>query len=456
MNFMTSIGDPESLPGTEGRPAAIDDDAGRETRYGWIIILAFFGIFLGWALFIRMDAAAYATGSIAVSGNRQVVQHREGGTVAQINVREGQRVKQGQVLIILAGADVVAAERSLASQVIGLQAERARLIAEKNGSATIQLPAEFAILDGADQIEAARAMALQQNTLQARRSTMSSQKSVLGQQSAQSSARIKGIQDQISANRRQTVLFGEELESLRSLAGRGFVSINRIRALERADAALTGDTANLTANIAATREQIGEARMQMLTLDSQNDKDVSESLRAVEFSLNEILPKLNAAKEQLARTMIRAPASGQVVGLKVFTVGGVIAPGDTLLEIVPERVKLVVQAQISPSDADDLYVGQAAEIRIAALQNRSLPVLTGKVTRLSADSFLDERTGQHFFTAEVSADPATLAKFGASVGGGRIKAGLPVEVIVPVRKRTLFQYLIEPLDQTIWRTFREQ
>ncbi|MEP7350923.1 MAG: HlyD family type I secretion periplasmic adaptor subunit [Sphingorhabdus sp.] len=454
--MMTSI--KGSQPPFEPHPelSPIDDDATRDTRRGWMIVFAFFGLFLGAAFFIRMDAAAYATGSIAVSGNRQVVQHREGGTVAQIDVREGQRVQKGQVLIRLAGADVDAAERSLTSQVIALQAERARLIAEKSGTAEIEPPIEFASLQGADQVEAAKAMALQQSTLQARRMAMRNQKSVLGQQGAQSSARIKGIQDQIVANKRQSVLFGEELESLRSLGERGFVSKNRIRALERAEAAVIGETANLTAGIAATREQIGEVSMQALTLDSQNSKEVSENLRAVEFSLNEILPKLNAARQQLSRSMIRAPASGQVVGLKVFTVGGVVAPGETLLEVVPERVKLVVQAQVSPSDADDLSVGQAAEIRIAALHDRQLPVLKGQITRLSADSFLDDRTGQQFYTAEISADPASLAEFSEMAGGGRIKAGLPVQVIVPVRKRTLFQYLMEPLDQTLWRTFREQ
>lgn len=455
MNMMSPL-DGQKRAVTPVHDESMDDAGSREIRYGWMVIIAFFGLFVGWALFVRMDAAAYATGTIAVSGNRQVVQHREGGTVAKIDVKEGQRVTKGQVLIMLAGEDVIATERSLSSQVIGLRAERARLIAEKSGRTTIDPPIEFAALEGADQAEAARAMALQRSTLLARRETTGGQKSVLGQQSAQSSARIKGIEDQIASNQRQTELFREELESLRSLAGRGFVSINRIRALERAEAALVGETANLRASIAATREQIGEARMQMLTLDSQNEKDVSESLRAIEFNLNEILPKLNAAKEQLARMTIRAPASGQVVGLKVFTVGGVIPPGETLMEIVPERVKLVVQTQIAPTDADDIYVGQKAEIRISALHNRQLPILTGKVTRLSADSFLDERTGQRFFTAEVNADPDILKKFSEQVGGGRIKAGLPVEVILPTRKRTLFQYLMEPLDQNLWSTFREQ
>lgn len=434
----------------------VDDSGTREIRYGWMIIFAFFGLFLGWALFIRIDAAAYATGSIAVSGNRQVVQHREGGTVAQIAVKDGQRVQKGQVLIVLAGEEVVATERSLSSQVIGLQAERARLIAEKRGSVTIDPPLEFAALEGADKLEAAQALQLQQGTLTARRQTSSGQKAVLGQQSAQSAARISGIQNQIVSNRRQAELFGEELDSLRALAGRGFVSINRIRALERAEAALVGETASLTASIAATREQIGESRMQMLTLDSQNEKDVSEGLRAIEYNLNEILPKLDAARKQLARMMIKAPASGQIVGLKVFTVGGVIAPGETLLEIVPDRVELVVQAELSPADADDISVGQEAEIRISALHNSQLPILKGKVTRLSADSFLNERTGQHFFTAEVRADPENLAIFSDSVGSGKMKAGLPAEVIIPTRKRTLFQYLIEPLNQSLWKALREQ
>lgn len=431
------------------------DGAVRETYIGWAVITAFFGLFLGWAALTRVDAAAYASGFIAVSGNRQVVQHRSGGTIAQIMVREGQRVKQGDILLVLAGESVQAEERSLASQVIGLQAERARLVAERQGLSTIVAPSEFARLESADRADAIQAMTLQRSTLHARRATISDQKLVLGQKSAELSAQIRGIEQRIAANNTQSRLFGDELASLRALTARGFVSVNRLRALERAQAALGGETAGLSASIATSREQISEAELQTLALESQTIKEVSENLRTVAFSLNELLPKYSAAREALARTMIRSPALGQVVGLKVSTVGGVVAPGETLMEIVPERAALVVQVQVTPQDADNITVGQPAEIRIAALQGRGRPLLMGKVTKLSADNMVDQRSGQHYFSAEIGADPASLAIYRQAVGAKRIKAGLPAQVIVSGRRRTMLEYLLDPLDQALWRSFRE-
>lgn len=433
----------------------LDDDAAWETYVGWAVIIAFFGLFLGWATLTRVDAAAYASGFVAVSGNRQVVQHRSGGTIARIMVKEGQRVRQGDVLVALEGESVQGEERSLASQVIGLQAERARLIAERQGLTRLPDPPEFAHLQGADRADAVQAMTLQRSTLLARRATLSNQKLVLGQKSAELSAQIRGIEQRIVANNTQSRLFGDELASLRALTARGFVSVNRLRALERAQAALGGETAGLSASIATSREQMSEAELQSLALESQTIKEVSENLRTVSFSLNEIVPKYSAAKEALARTMIRAPASGQVVGLKVSTVGGVVAPGETLMEIVPERAALVVQVQVAPQDADNIIVGQPAEIRITALQVRGRPLLMGEVTKLSADNLVDQRSGQHFFTAEIGADPASLARYNHAIGGKRIKAGLPAQVIVSGRRRTMLEYLVDPLDQAVWRSFRE-
>jgi HlyD family secretion protein len=215
---------------------------------------------------------------------------------------------------------------------------------------------------------------------------------------------------------------------------------------------MRGQTATLAASAASARQEIGEKRIQALTLDSQYAQQVSEQLRSVEATLDDVLPRYRAAKEQLDKTQIRATASGQVVGLDVFTVGGVIGAGQKLMEIVPDAAPLVVQAQVSPNDADDLYVGQETEIRIPALHERDIPVLEGKITRLSADSFTDERTGIRYYTATVTvpvAEIEEIRKIKGSADG--IKPGLPVEVLVPLRKRTLFQYLVEPsAPRIIW------
>lgn len=436
--------------------AFADDSVARDTRLGWAIVIGFFGIFLGWAMLVRIDAAASAQGLVAVSGNREVVQHKEGGTIARISVQEGQQVRQGQVLVVLAGGDVEATERSLVSQFISLQAERARLRAEFAGSARITMPEELAGLEGADREEAEEALALQQDLLAARRADVAGQKSLLAQQSAQMSARIKGIQGQIRANNQQSKLLGDELAGLQSLADRGFVSKNRLRAIQRSDAALSGDTANLSSTAAATREQMGEARAQMMLIDSQASKSVAEDLRSVESNLNDLRPKLAAAKAQLARSAIRAPVSGQVIGLKNLSVGGVIAPGEDVMEIVPKQAGIVIQARVSPADANDLRIGQEVEIRVSASNDRSTPVLLGKLTKLSADSMVDQRTAQRYFAAEVQAAPSALARLGAGAGHSGIKAGIPVEVVFPTRKRTLFQYLVDPLTHTFERSFRER
>ncbi|MBB3909684.1 HlyD family type I secretion periplasmic adaptor subunit [Sphingomonas desiccabilis] len=444
---VASLGD---VPGA----GEASDGVGREGRIGWLLVLLFFGVFLGWAAFVRLDAAAYAGGTVAVAGNRQAVQHQQGGIVAALLVREGERVAQGQVLIELAGSETRALERSLNAQVIALQAQRARLTAQLTGT-PLEPPPGFGSLQGDDRIEAERAMALQRRELSASETALTDQRIVVAQQGAQLVSRSIGIREQLRAIDAQQRLLEDELRGMRALAVKGFASENRIRALERSAAALEGEAGRLRANDAEVREQIGEKQLQSRSLTSDDRQQLTDLLRTTEFTLNDLLPKLSAAREALANTQIRAPASGQVVGLTVHTVGGVIGAGERLMEIVPERVGLVIQARIAPDDADDLFVGQQAEVRIPALHARALPAILGTIRRLSADSFEDQRTGARYYTGEVVVPGSGLATMRRYAGGREIKPGLPVEILVPLRRRTLLQYLLEPLDQSLWQSFRE-
>lgn len=443
-----------SVAGMAGAGDAAADGVEREGRIGWLLVLLFFGVFLGWAAFVRLDAAAYAGGAVAVAGNRQAVQHQQGGIVAALLVREGQRVAQGQVLIELVGSETRALERSLTAQVIALQAQRARLRAQLTG-ASLEPPPGFASLEGDDRIEAERAMALQRRELAASETALTDQRVVVAQQGAQLVSRSIGIREQLRAIDAQQRLLEDELRGMRALAVKGFASENRIRALERSAAALEGEAGRLRANDAEVREQIGEKQLQSRSLTSDDRQQLTDLLRTTEFTLNDLMPKLSAAREALANTLIRAPASGQVVGLTVHTVGGVISAGERLMEIVPERVALVIQARIAPDDADDLFVGQEAEVRIPALHARALPPILGTISRLSADSFEDQRTGTHYYTGEVVVPEAGLAVMRRHARGREIKPGLPVEILIPLRRRTLLQYLLEPLDQSLWQSFRE-
>jgi HlyD family secretion protein len=434
--------------------AAPPDEVGREGRIGWLLVLLFFGLFLGWAAFVRLDAAAYAGGTVAVAGNRQAVQHQQGGIVAALHVREGQRVAQGQVLIELAGSETRALERSLNAQAIALQAQRARLTAQLTGM-PLEPPPGFAGLTGDDRIEAERAMALQRRELAARETALTDQRVVVAQQGAQLVSRSIGIREQLRAIDRQQRLLEDELRGMKALARKGFASENRIRALERDAAALDGEAGRLRASEAEVREQVGEKQLQSRSLTSEDRQQLTDLLRTTEFTLNDLLPKLSAARQALANTQIRAPASGQVVGLTVHTVGGVIGAGERLMEIVPDRVALVIQARVAADDADDLFVGQQAEVRIPALHARTLPAILGTIRRLSADSFEDERTGARYYTAEVLVSEAGLATMRRHAARREIKPGRPVEILVPLRRRTLLQYLLEPLDQGLWKSFRE-
>lgn len=433
------------------------DGAHGELRAGLAVAGVFFVGFLGWAAFAPLDAGAYAQGVVVVSGSRQAVQHREGGVISALRVQEGDLVRKGQVLVELNVEDVRAQERALAARVFAVEARRAGLIAQRDGLETLVTPIAFAGLSAEDQILADEAMGLERRQLIAQRAALASRRGVLGERAGQLAEQINGYDRQLAANREQQRLIGEELEGMRKLAAQGYAPLTRVRALERAQADLVGADGAYRAQAASAREGIGETRMQSLQGDREHMDQVIADLRQTEVELNDLKPRWAAARDQLSRGMVRATASGQVVGLKVFTVGGVAAPGETLMEIVPQRAPLVIEARVSPNDADDVHVGQTADVRFTAFHDRQLPLLQGTVTKLSADGFTDEKTGARYFRAEVAVPPEELA---ALKQPGReppaLKAGLPVEVVAPLRKRTALQYLLEPLQQRLFRSFREQ
>lgn len=446
--------DPPSLP--EQIPEIIADEPETEIRAGLIIAGLFFILFLGWTAIARLDAAAYAAGWVSVSGQRQTVQHRDGGVIGELLVKEGQRVAGGQILLRLAAADVQAQERALALQAIELLAQRARLRAEQLGLANIAQPPEFTGLDGADRIAAMQAMQLQSDQLRARASLQATQQGVLGQDTARVREQRGGFERQLVAVREQERLINEELDAYRPLAEKGFISKTRMRALERSKAELAGQRGQLEAAISESSASAGQSRLRVVESKQSLHERVTTELREVEFALSDISPKLRAAKDQLARTEVRAPASGIVVGLSIFTEGGVISPGQKLMDIVPDNSSLVVEARFSPKDIDDLKVGQRATVRFSGLASRSLPPLHGTVRRISADAFIDEKTGTSYFTGEIGVLPDQFRLIERELGTGfALKPGMPVEILIPLRKRTALQYILEPLTGPLSRSFRD-
>lgn len=426
-----------------------------EIRSGLIVAGLFFIGLVGWAAVTPMDAAAVADGVVAVSGNRQAVQHRDGGIVTEINVVDGQMVERGDVLLKVSAADTLAAERALASEVINLTAQRARLMAERDGAGSFADPAEIGALSAEDKALAADVLRGQRQLLAAANSARQAEQAVLLERSNQYSQQISGLGNQLDSNRKQQDLVGAELTGLQKLATNGYVSLNRVRATERSAAQLQGEQGRLRADVARYNSAITENRSQILSMRQTRLEAISTQLREVEGKLEEIRPRWGAAKDRKRLADIRATASGQVVGLQVFTVGGVIAPGQKLMEIVPQDRALVIEANASPNDADDLKPGMETQVRFSALHDDSLPVLHGEISKVSADSFLDERTGQRHFKLEVRVPTAELKKIQVERGNAGIRPGLTATVMIPLRKRTALDYLVEPMRRAMWRSGRE-
>ncbi len=440
-----------TLPGSD---TVILDSPGSDLRIGAVVIGLFFVLFLGWAAFAPLDAGAFATGRVAISGNRQAVQHQQGGVVSALHVAEGDEVRQGQVLVKLANGELRATERGVAAQVISLLAQRARMVAERDRLSSIATPVEFATYTGPDLALAQDAMRLQRSQFLARRSGRSTETGVLQQRVSQLNQQIEGLQRQIESNIAQRRLIDQELEGVRSLAARGYAPQTRVMAMERTAAALDGELGSLRAQVAGANEAIGQTRLQVLGVSTTMNENVADLLRQTEVELNEARPRLEELRAQIARSQIRAPSTGQVVGLTTFTVGGVIAPGQVLMDIVPDDASQVIVASVNPDDIDNLRVGLSTEVKFPGLRNRSTPLLHGTVTRLSPDSFTDEKSGRAYYRAEVAIPAAELAKLGTHATD--IRPGMPVEVVVLLRKRTALEYLVEPLMRSLWRSGAEQ
>ncbi|MEQ1619011.1 MAG: HlyD family type I secretion periplasmic adaptor subunit [Terricaulis sp.] len=437
--------------------ATKDDGPWVEGRLGLTVIGLFFGVFGLWAAFAPLDAGVVASGEVKVSGNRQVVQHRDGGVVSRLSVREGDHVAANQILVELSAIELAAQERGLAAQAIELEASRERLIAESARREQIARPASWDAMPPEYVDLADAVLARQQDELRARRSAVYAQTGVQGQRQSQLGARIAGYREQIVSLEHQQALVSDELNGLRSLQAEGFAPETRVRAAERTAAELEGRRAELFGLIEQSREGIGEAQMQSLSIREDRAQLIAQELRTVETQLGDVQPRLQTVRVQLERARVRAPTAGVVVGLGVFNSGAVIAPGEKILEIVPDEQDMIMQVNIRPMDADNVRVGQETNVRLSAFEGRQVPYARGVVHRISADRFEDQRNGSHYFTAEIRVSHAEIERLARASHTGQLTLlpGLPVEVVIPQRKRTALQYLLEPLGQSVWRSFRE-
>jgi HlyD family secretion protein len=439
------------FPTSKGpKPARPASDPRRELRMGGAIIAAFLIFGVGWAAIAPLNSAVEAHGVVKVSGERQKVQTLHEGIISQLNVHEGQLVHRGDVLVQFATADALASERALAAQAIGLQAQVARFQAQQVGATTITSPAAFAAYTDGDRVLADRALQLETETLAAVNRAHGAEQAVLRQKAAQIRDQIGGNAAHGVASERQRALLGQEVDSISSLARQGYASKNRLLEIQRQAADLDGTIGTIDADTARLRTAIGETRLQSVQSDSDRLQAATDRLRDAQTQLQSALPQWATARDQLARTQVRAPVTGMVVGLDVHTVGGVAANGQTLMEIVPAATALTIEAKVAPNEINQLHVGQAARLRVTALHGRNVPQLAGRITRLSADSFTDEKTGVSYYLMNVEVPQTELARLRKAEGdAGRLRPGNPMEVMVTLHARSALSYWLEPMTQTL-------
>ncbi len=445
-----------AAPAEHGDKSAADNPR-REIIIGLCVILAFFGGFLGWASFAPLDAAAVAPGVVVVSGNRQSVQHLTGGKIDEILAHDGDSVNAGDLLVELDTDELETQLRQLRSRLITLHAREARLLAEQQGLDQVEPGPWLSRLDGQAGVEAERALAAEQAQFTSRGSSLKSQIDVLQQRKVQTEQRIEGYQAQIASNRERVRLVEDQLEGTLALYEKELAPLTRVRDLQSNIAALQGEDGSLTAQIAASREQMSELDLQITNLRQELNTDVSSRLVETQREIAEVEPQYDAIALRLDRSEIRAPVSGRIVNSSVFTDGGVISPGQVLMEVVPTDRPLVIRAQIEPAYADNVRAGQSAEVRFEVARSaRENPILFGEVAQMSADRIVDQQTGIPYFLAEITVPQEELRRLEEFLNKDvALRPGYPAEVVIPLRERTMLQYIFEPLTSALWRSFRE-
>jgi len=415
-------------------------------RIGLLILFLVFGVFGLWSAFAPLDGAAHAPGVVTVRSYKKAVQHLEGGIVADILVRDGDRVEAGEPLLILDETQPLAQLEMARSQSIALQVREARLIAERDGLDQVIYPESLSRTNP----RVAEEIAAQNSIFNARESALENSAEILQQRVEQLQTQVVGLRALKQSREQLAASFFEELEDTRTLLKRGFSDKNRLREIERNYANLQGEAADLTANIASTEVKIGETRLQAIQLERDNQNEIVNQLSETQTDLKDVRERVNALEDVVERTVVRAPDSGIVNGMQVHTVGGVIAPGSPIAEIVPANDELIIQASLSPNDIDRVSTGQEAMIRFSTFGSRA-PTTYGTVLSLSADSMVNETTNAPYYMARIEVTPESMD----DLGDLALMPGMPAEVFINTGSRTFLQYLFKPFSNALARSFNE-
>ena len=417
---------------------------------GLVIIGVFFFGLGGWAAMAPLASAALAPGVVSPDGSRRTVQHLEGGIIAELLVDDTSEVEAGDPMIVLAEVQSRASFDMLMDETHTLMAIHARLLAEITGAQDLNFPEPLRA--AAEDPSVADIMQAQSDLFSSRTRTQEGRQAILRQRIGQLRAEITGLDNHIVSQERQLALIDQEIVGVQRLVDQGLERLPRLLALQRAEAEIQGEMARNVASIARSEQSIGETELQMMTVETQRLDELNERLTEVRSQLAELEERRLASEDVLSRTVITAPVSGTVVNMNFHTVGGVIGPGEPILDIVPRDEDMLIDARVSPVDIDVVHEGLEAQVVLSAYKQRNLPRIDGTVRTVSADSLVDEMTGQPYFLARVEVPQESLEGLDEDI---RLAPGMPAEVMIMTGERTALNYIIEPFVDTLRRSLRE-
>jgi len=446
----------KSSRGAEPESAASDapgDEAGDGMRAGriglWVLLIGFGG-FLLWASLAPLDEGVPAVGMVAIDTKRKAVQHLSGGIVAQVLVREGEEVKEGQLLLQLDSAVARANFESVRQRYLGLRAMQGRLLAEQAGQSVITFHPDLVAVKSDPLIR--QQMQTQEQLLTTRQSLLRSdlqsiEESIAGQQGL-----LVSYKEVLENRKQQQSLINEELGQLRGLVADGYAPRNRQREMERMAAESGSSIADLQGNTVRALRAVGELRQRALSRQQEYRKEIETQLAEVSREVLSDQEKLVAVTNDLARTEMRSPASGQVVGLAVQTVGGVVQAGQKLMDIVPKGVPLLLEARVEPHLIDRVQAQMPVDVRFSSFSNSPQLVVAGQVVSVSRDLLTEPQTNMTYYLARVEVTPEGLKH----LGDRQMQPGMPVEVIFKTGERSMLTYLMHPLTKRLAASMTEE
>jgi len=444
---------PAAPPRSEVKPAAASPyghpNLGRSMVLGFAMIAVGIGGFGLWAGLAPLQGAAVATGTVVVDSKRKTIQHLEGGIVREILVHDGDRVRTNQVLMRLDDTQASSTLQQVTARYAAAAALVARLTAEEQGKTAIEFPPD--LLSHRNDPEIAKLIAGQTSIFKSQLDELNSQTQILGQRNAQAEEEIRGLEAQIKAQREQLRLIGEEITNKSALLDRGLVTKPQVLLLQRQQAEIEGAMNQNVAAIARAKQVVAETQLRISDLRTNRVNEASKDHGEALKDMLDFAEKTRAARDVLNRTVVRAPLDGTVMELAAHTIGGVVSPASTLMEIVPTADQLTVEAKVDVKDIDHVHAGLPAQVRLVNYSQRDTPTLDGKVDWVSADRVDDPKAGASYYSAKIDVDRTQLK----ALDNVHLYPGMPVEVMILGNERTVFDYLLGPVNRTFARAMRE-